>query len=258
MDELLDTLIREIVRHPDRSKEQTIAMNDLLKLIPRLPNIYKPPNLPETYDDAFNEALIGVSIYQNHPSGHTIRRFYQTRNLERVTDVIKVRRFFVRWFNRILKNQITEQWRKKYKISSRDSPEEYFKKIPFSIDRTVYTTSETTFKDVLVDPTISSIEQLIALENRQEQQNKYESIVKYLEQDPDNILSDCYPQNFPQSSCHELLKKRLLKKPPDKWKTIAQELNIPYGTVTAHWKKRCKEKILPKLANKLEKLSGKD
>jgi hypothetical protein len=35
------------------------------------------------------------------------------------------------------------------------------------------------------------------------------------------------------------VKKRYLKTPPEKWKNLTQDLKVPYGTVTAHWKRKC-------------------
>ncbi len=38
----------------------------------------------------------------------------------------------------------------------------------------------------------------------------------------------------------ELIQRRILKYPPDKWKDIAQDLNVRYGTVTSDWERYCK------------------
>lgn len=254
MDELLNQLIREIVTHPDRTQKQEQAMNQLLQLIPNLKNIYKPPNLPDNYEDALNEALTSISMYQNRRSGYRIRRFYDTRCLDEIDNVIKIRRDFVNWFNRILKNQIVEQWRKKYKISSRDKPQKYRNKQPFSLETPLTTDNTTSFKDILPDPTLSGITKIIDEEDRRQQQKQYTAILNYLIRDPDNLLHDCCPHNYPHSNCHELLKLRFLAKNKSTWQEIAQRLQIPYGTVTSHWKRKCQAKVFPKIIDKLKNL----
>ncbi len=40
-----------------------------------------------------------------------------------------------------------------------------------------------------------------------------------------------------------------LEQPPKKWEDITKTLNVPYGTLTPHWYRRC-EPLLKEIANK--------
>lgn len=53
----------------------------------------------------------------------------------------------------------------------------------------------------------------------------------------------CHPAGYPQSTCYELIQRRMLKKPPQRWEDIATQLKTPYGTVTSHWKRKCAKRL---------------
>lgn len=54
---------------------------------------------------------------------------------------------------------------------------------------------------------------------------------------------DCHPGNYPQCTCREIAKRRLLRNPPQRWEEMADELNIRRGTLTAHWHNICKPRL---------------
>ncbi|NEO56644.1 MAG: sigma-70 family RNA polymerase sigma factor [Okeania sp. SIO3B5] len=61
---------------------------------------------------------------------------------------------------------------------------------------------------------------------------------------------DCHPKKYPQCNCREITKRRLLKNPPQQWEDIAQELDVPQGTVSSHWHRKCKP-LLKEIYNEL-------
>ena len=66
----------------------------------------------------------------------------------------------------------------------------------------------------------------------------------------EKIELDCHPRNYPQCTCREIAKRRLLTNPPQKWEEIAEELKIPKGTLTSHWHRICKP-LLRQIYNEL-------
>lgn len=56
--------------------------------------------------------------------------------------------------------------------------------------------------------------------------------------------SDCHPKKYPQCTCGEIAKRRLLRNPPQRWEEIADELKVPQGTVASHWHRKCKPLLI--------------
>jgi len=225
MDEELCQLMREVLRHGDGSTEQRQAIELLLKLIPRLQGIYRVSR--GDYPDALNRALEGISVFRGNVCGHGIRQFVNKYHLDLENDEpAVVRQCFVRRFNRIIRIKIAEIYNEKEDV--------------LSLNVTIGD-GDTTLVDKQSDPNTGDvIDKRIEEEDRTETQRFYRELRRYLEKDPENKLRQCHPRGYPQSNCQELVKRRLLKKPPDKWEDIAQELKTPYGTVTSHWHRRCK------------------
>ena len=61
----------------------------------------------------------------------------------------------------------------------------------------------------------------------------------YVEQDPENRLTNCYPRQAPHCHCQCLGVRLLLQEPPDRLSTLAREFNINYQTLSSHWKRKC-------------------
>ena len=95
--------------------------------------------------------------------------------------------------------------------------------------------NKTTKLDQLGDHKPSPMEDL-------EERDLIEKIKEHINNDP---AFDHHPKAYPQATCREIIKRRLLTDPPQEWQDLAQDLNIPYGTVTAHYNRKC----LPRLAN---------
>ena len=227
MDEQLCQLIQEVLRHPDGSLEQRQAMNRLLGLIPSLPGIYMDPFPGVDPADAFNRALQGVSWARGNFGGQNLRLFVEKRDLDiDNTDAALVRKLFVRWFNVILKRKLSEVYREGKRYLSFNAP----------INASA---GSATFEEILPDPTVSGLDRLAQQEQDEANKRLEQDLRCYMEEDPERKLRGCHPRGYPHCNCQELIKRRILQEPEDTWKTIADELNIPFGTVTAHWKRKC-------------------
>ncbi|NER37512.1 MAG: hypothetical protein F6J93_26710 [Oscillatoria sp. SIO1A7] len=227
MDERLCQLIQEVLGYSDGSPEQRQAMNRLLGLIPKLPGIYMDPFPGVDPADAFNRALLGVSCTRGNVSGHNLRRFVEKRDLDiENTDAELVRKLFIRWFNVILKRQLSKVYRENGRDLSLNAP----------IDRSA---GSATFEEILPDPTVSGLDSLAQQELEEANKRLEQDLKRYIEEDPEGKLRGCHPGGYPHCNCQELVKRRILQEPKDTWKTISAELNVPQGTVTAHWKRKC-------------------
>lgn len=227
MDEKLCQLIREVLRHPDGSDRQQREMEKLLQLTPNLPGIYKSLTPTIEQQDALNRALVDLSGCKKEGRADCLRRFVEKRNLDLTTeDASNVRVLFVRWFNRIIKNKIAEVYREKKEHWSLDAC------FPEGDDKTTY-------GDTISSDRTTGIDSIIEAEEKEAQINLCQAVKDYLETDPEGILRKCHPEGYPQANCQELANKRYLKTPPEKWKNIEKDLKVPYGTVTAHWNRKC-------------------
>ena len=77
------------------------------------------------------------------------------------------------------------------------------------------------------------------IEQTEEIQQFIQKMLLYIKTDPEGRLRNCHPHKYPQFNCHELAKRQLLKDPPDRWKDITEELQVPYSTGVAHWQRKC-------------------
>ncbi|NES67552.1 MAG: hypothetical protein F6K24_21080 [Okeania sp. SIO2D1] len=60
----------------------------------------------------------------------------------------------------------------------------------------------------------------------------------------------CHPKDYPQCTCGEIAKRRLLRTPPQKFTEIAKELDVPYQALMAHNNRKCKP-LLKEIYNEL-------
>ena len=70
-------------------------------------------------------------------------------------------------------------------------------------------------------------------------QERLQKLKDYIEEDPDGMLQR-HPDGAPQCSCQELCKRRLLSKPPKKWRNIAKDLHLPQKKIKDFWHEYCK------------------
>lgn len=242
MDERLCQLIQEVLGYSDGSSEQRDAMNRLVGLIPNLPGIYMDAFPGVDPADAFNRALQGVSCTRGNVSGHNLRLFVEKRDLDiENTDAELVRQLFVRWFNVILKRKLSEVDREKGRYLSLNAP----------INASA---GSATFEEIMLpDPTVSGLDRLAQQELEEANKRLEEDLKRYIEEDPEGKLRGCHPRGYPHCNCQELVKRRILQEPEDTWKKIVAELNVPQGTATAHWKRKC-QPLLAEIGDNFRRL----
>ncbi|MDF0555615.1 hypothetical protein [Kamptonema sp. UHCC 0994] len=237
-DERICQLIREVIQYPDGSTQQKQALDRLPRLISKVPGIYKDNNPQINYQDAFNQALanlVGVSLKQGTVSGKNIRSFIQKTKLDLDNVEAKlIREHLIKWFNKILKRRILDL----YRILGQQ---------PLSLDKLMNgEEGGATYLEQLPDLSPNGFELLITEEDLQENQ-KIEAELKQSCEQLTELLS-CHPRGYFHCTCHELIRRRLLIQPPQKWEDITVELNVPFGTITSHWKRKC-QPLLKNLAN---------
>ena len=212
--------IKLILSLEENEEERRKAVDELLKLIRCLNGVKKNSDPRINYEEAFNSALINV--WQN------INTFPKLFHLDfdldaNKSNVTHVRICFVKWFNKILQRRIYDLYRQN-------------KQQPFSWEQCV---TQSIKHNLCRD--IDPLEQLA----KQEWSDKLRD---YLHHDPEGILQH-HPEGYPQCTCQELIQRRLLKEPSQKWRDIAKELQVPQGTLTAFWYRKCLP-CLQKIAEK--------
>lgn len=248
-DEQLLQLIREVLEHPDASQQQRQAMDKLLKLIPKLSGIYRHSDQQINCKDALNQALMGVSLYQGSVSGQNIRRFVQKRKLDiNNAPAPLVQVAFLKWFNQILKNKITDQYR-------------LLKKQPLSFDAPINSEeAKTTFAEKFDDP--KTLGDLGAWSQRQEMETtrlKGYILELYIEQDPDGKLRNCYHKDSSGNECREcncqFLFQKLYLTPETEQKIripdIARQFNVAQATLYTRLLPKCRQ-ILRQIQQEIE------
>lgn len=132
--------------------------------------------------------------------------------------------------------------------SNRKNPKKEFyeqaKKPPFSLNKILNQNGDETFEDYLAAPTLNGLDAII--ERDQEKLEEQElrisvNFARYIEQDPQGKLRNCYPPrgNYVDCNCQLLAQRLLLKEPPESKTEIAKEIKVPYQSFISHWKRKC-------------------
>lgn len=223
LDVLVHQLILQSLQHSLGTKQRTQAIESLLALSEQLPDILSQKRLDPPLRLYYDEAL----RYTENSVRNTIDRFPATYQLDLFnTESATVRKYFVRWYNLILKRDCQDLWR-----ARRNRPK------PVNLDESIGEDGGITRAEITPDP--RNLEPMTAL-IQAENQAILKQIIEYLQQDPKGELRNCLSDKHRPYTGWELVKRRVLKYPPDKWKDIAQNLNVRYGTVTSDWERYCK------------------
>jgi hypothetical protein len=89
------------------------------------------------------------------------------------------------------------------------------------------------------DLTLDNLNAHIASLQQQEHREIAARIEAWIQLDPDGQLRSCYPKDRANCNCQLLGDRIIVKDPPDSLTALAKELDIPYQTLVAHWKRRC-------------------
>lgn len=196
---MLIQLIQEICHNPVESRQRRKAMNKLLLELQYLPGLYKSAH-PD-YLDALNKTWIWVN-----------KNICEKFDLN--ADSVETR--LLKWINTHLKYRVKD-------LRYNSHPKEV------ALDNITPPTT----------PTSNDIDSIIADIERQEKQDISQKIKDYINNDPDQLLTNCHPKNNSQANCQILSQRLLLKQPPDKMSHLATDLNINNQTLNSHFKRNC-------------------
>jgi hypothetical protein len=90
-----------------------------------------------------------------------------------------------------------------------------------------------------LDLNLNTLNEHIQLLQQQEHQKIATQIEAWIESDPAQQLQACYPRDQQHVNCQILSHKLIVEDPPESLTKISKDLNIPYQTLVAHWKRRC-------------------
>jgi hypothetical protein len=205
-DEQLRELINNVTKYKNTNLSRQKALNKLLRAIAQLPGIYRSSH--QDYGDAYNRTLEWAS--------KNIDRFEMRGN--------SVQTAFVTWINGYLK------WRVRDLYTSDDR----------------YTFGNFHLLDIdwlenIPHPeySLNLLERQIAEMQANKRQDRGLAVRKYLETDPQNILTNCCLRKNPQCHCQLLVQELLLKEPPQKIADVSRDLGISNQTIYTHWKQKC-------------------
>lgn len=214
-----------VLAAPLQSAVRARAMSDLLRIVMYLPGIKKVNH--QDYALALNQTWEWMS--------RSIDEFRSS------TDSIECD--LVKWINGYLYWRIHDIY---HTIADRQRP--------FSLDEKVFENGET-YLDLLsdsgfIDLNLSNLNEHIQLLQQQDDRRIATRIEAWIESDPERQLQSCYLRDREHCNCQVMSYKIVVKDPPDSLTTIAKNLNIPYQSLVAHWKRRC----LPLLQTQSKKL----
>jgi hypothetical protein len=123
-----------------------------------------------------------------------------------------------------------------------------------SLDEEIFDNGET-YLDLLSESgflsvNLNTLTEHIKLLQQQDDREVATQIEAWIECDPDRQLQSCYPRDRDRCHCQTLSYRLIIKDPPDSLTQVAKDLDIPYQTLVAHWKRRC----LPILQNQAQNL----
>lgn len=213
LDGRLSALIAEVRHNPANSRKWRSAMQKLVREIQQLPGLKK--SVHQDYPEALNRTFEWVSR--------------EIANFEPRSP--SVSQSFVNWINGYL------VWR----IKDLYSPD---KDAPISLDApSAVNAGETTRLELLPDFTLSGLDGMIEIAQKETIQRIGLELELYIEQDPEGKLRNSYPRSSPECNCQFLSMRRVLKEPPDKFQDLAKELNVRYTTLNSHWKRKCEPSL---------------
>jgi hypothetical protein len=226
MDERLRQLIEAVCQHPEGSLKRRKAMHRLLIELQRLPGLLKSSH-PD-YLHALNQTFEWISRYI-------------CSTFERRTPSLQ--ESLVKWINGYLYWRIKDLYSPEASsLPSVDTPIGDAEEGVSILDRLSETGLNT--------PTLSGLDGYIERLQREKTQRLGLKLERYIQQDPERKLRNCYPRTHPSCNCQLLSQRRYLKDPPDPFQDIAQTLDMKPFQLTNHWYGRCKP-LLQKIAEDL-------
>jgi hypothetical protein len=203
-----------VLAAPVQSATRAKAMSRLLRTVMQLPGIRSVNH--QDYLLALNQTWEWVS-----------------RNIDEFQSATgSLERDLVRWINGYL------YWRIQDIYHSTPNSKQHL-----SLNEEIFDNGET-YLDLLsesgfIDLNLNTLSTHIQLLQQQEHQKIASQIEAWVQLDPDRKLQDCHPRDRLQCNCQTIGYRSIVKDPPDSLTDIAKDLDIPYQTLVAHWKRRC-------------------
>lgn len=228
LDLKVKSLILQALAEPEYS-QRLRKIQSLLDLIDYLPK----SKTKERID-------MGLQTYYDDALQMTVK--YMTKKLEKFSESYDIDvdnatpadvcQCFVRWYNLNIKADCIDVRRKYKKIRF------------FSLDEPTSEENATTKEEIIPDPRQKPPIDYV------EQQERFLQLKAYLEQDPEQRLSNCCTRKYPICNCWELIKRRVLTSPPQTFKQIKKDLDIPLDNITRLWYNKCVP-LLAEIAQKI-------
>lgn len=217
LDLKVKSLILQALAEPEYS-QRLRKIQSLLDLIDYLPK----SKTKERID-------MGLQTYYDDALQMTVK--YMTKNLEKFSERYDIDvdnatdsdvcQCFVRWYNLNIAADCIDVRRRHKTIRFVHLDE------PTSEENA--TTKEEIIPDTRPKPPIDYVEQ----------QERFLQLKAYLEKDPEQRLRNCCSRKYPICNCWELIKRRIFTSPPQTFKQIKKDLNIPPDNVTRLWYNKC-------------------
>lgn len=203
-----------VLAAPLQSAVRAKAMSDLLRIVMHLPGIKKVNH--QDYALALNQTWEWMS--------RNIDEFQSS------TDSLEYD--LVKWLNGYLYWRIHDIY---HGIGDRQQP--------LSLNEHILEQGET-YLDLLsesgfIDLNLNNLNDHIQLLQQQEHQQIATQIEIWIQRDPDRQLQSCSVRDCDRCNCQMISYRIIVKDPPDSFTAIAKDLNVPYQTLVAHWKRKC-------------------
>ena len=221
MDDLnlhLQILVKEACKYSKDTRQHRQAINGLLRSLLKSGGIWRPAVGNDNNEDIYEEALQNTLVDLVNKT--LCEKYDPDRGL------------FLHWFNRCLMNKYRDEIRKVKGYQDRIQP--------------VLENDE-----IFIDP----LNQIVSPIDATLLMQIWESFKQWIIEDPDNVLKDCHIRDNPKANCQLFAELRLII--GKEWKEIADEVGSPSGSLTPHFKNKCKP-LLQKWLAENQKLFGEE
>jgi hypothetical protein len=146
-------------------------------------------------------------------------------NCQNKQDNTEIQRRFINWVTMILKADCIDLYRKQRTRVKNNQP------APVNTSLNQKNSQDESGREIIEyipnsEITIGGLTILI----EKEQKEIKSKIIKYIEEDPDDELKNCFPRSRPDCNCQALLKKKLIEG-EDNITNIANEFGVPRATL---------------------------
>lgn len=219
--EKFQTLRARICNNPNlTSSDRLQSINRLLFELQELPGLLKSshPYYLEALDRTWEWVIQNICKFQQRPH-------------------LSLQESLVKWINGYLSWRIKDLYRQNRDVLSLDVFINESSENPSTLLEQI---SETGFDP----PKLSGLDAYLENLRKKEIEKIWQKLERYIEEDPDQILSKLHPRKFPDCNCQVLSQKLLLQEPPERLAQIHREfqnlgVSIPDKTLRSHWKNKC-------------------